>query len=239
MTRVSLCETVLVVLAYGNAVVWLFLVGLIQVERVILNVGSTISWARLWTAYIRGHWGKDKQVSEWTWIQIHFSLLLMVDVLWLVALPLCCCDSHSMVDCSLNWWTCRTSHTTSGACQFLMICCALKLFKIRTIEKESLCFPGKKTKYRAVSQNQMPIAPNCHTLLLIIKCKISGSLWGVFLLRGSRQGFLRRIWDVISQCPVINCVSHWDKEFQIAEKVSFMDVYIDVSGRNQHLNVKT
>lgn len=30
---------------------------------------------------------EQKQVSEWTWIQIHFSLLLTVDVLWLVALP--------------------------------------------------------------------------------------------------------------------------------------------------------
>lgn len=75
------------------------------------------------------------QASEWTWIQIHFSLLLMVDVLCRATLPPCCCDSRSMVDCSLNWWAWRTSHTTSEACQFLVICCALKLFKTRTIEK--------------------------------------------------------------------------------------------------------
>lgn len=47
MTRESQCGTVLVELAYGNACVWLFLVGLIQVERVILNVGNPISWAGL------------------------------------------------------------------------------------------------------------------------------------------------------------------------------------------------
>lgn len=58
----------------------------------------------------------------------------------------------------------------------------------------------------------MPIAPNCLTLLLI-KCKISGSLWGLLLLRGSRQGFLRRMWGGISQCPVVSYMSHWDKEF--------------------------
>ena len=43
MTRESQCGTVLVELAHGNACVRLFLVGLIQVERVILNVGSTIA----------------------------------------------------------------------------------------------------------------------------------------------------------------------------------------------------
>lgn len=73
-------------------------------------------------------------------------------------------------------------------------------------------FSREEDKIQAVSWNQMPIAPNCLTLLLI-KCKISGSLWGLLLLRGSRQGFLRRIWGGISQCPVVSYVSHWDKEF--------------------------
>lgn len=55
MTRESQCGTVLVELAHGNTCVRLFLVGLIQVERVILKVGSTIAWAGLGTAYIWGH----------------------------------------------------------------------------------------------------------------------------------------------------------------------------------------
>ncbi|CAO2628407.1 hypothetical protein LEMLEM_LOCUS19977 [Lemmus lemmus] len=47
MTRTSQCGTVLIELAHGNACARLVLGGLNQVERVILNGGSTNSSAGL------------------------------------------------------------------------------------------------------------------------------------------------------------------------------------------------